>query len=136
MKNKTLLIIKPDAVKKKYIGKIIDMIEEKNIIITQIKMLTFTKKLAEDFYIEHKNKKFYIELINFITSGPSVALVLEETDIIQKTRNLIGNTDYKKADIGTIRYRFASSLTENAVHASDKQTSVDREINLLFKNEQ
>lgn len=133
MKNTTLLIIKPDAVKKKYIGKIISMLEEKNMIIKEIKLLTLTKNEAEDLYIEHQNKPFYLDLINFILSGPVVALILEEQNIITKLRELIGHTDYKKAAAGTIRHLFASSLTENAVHASDKQESAIREINILFK---
>lgn len=133
MKNITLLIIKPDAVKKKYIGKIISMIEEKNILIKKMKLFTLTKNEAEDLYTEHKNKPFYLELINFILSGPVVALLLEEENIITKLRELIGHTDYKKATIGTIRHAFASSLTENAVHASDKEESALREINIIFK---
>ena len=133
MKNKTLLIIKPDAVRKKYIGKIISMIEEKNILIKKIKLLTLTQDEAEDLYIEHKNKPFYLELINFILSGPVVALILEGENIITQLRELIGHTDHKKAAAGTIRHYFASSLTENAVHASDKPDSATREIHILFK---
>lgn len=133
MKNKTLLIIKPDAVRKKYIGKIINIIEENNITIKEIKLLTLSKNEAEELYIEHKSKSFYPELITFIMSGPIIALILEDSNIIIKLRELIGHTDYKKAHIGTIRHLFASSLTENAVHASDKPESADREINILFK---
>jgi len=100
MKNTTLLIIKPDAVKKKNIGKIITLIEKENLIITKIKTLKLTKHTAEDFYIEHKNKNFYEELITFITSDMIIAIIIEGVDAIIRTRELVGHTDYKQAKEG------------------------------------
>ncbi|HIH2762499.1 MAG TPA: nucleoside-diphosphate kinase [Candidatus Azoamicus sp. MARI] len=133
MFEETLLIIKPDAVKNKVVGKIISILEENNIDIIRIKKLILDRQNVENFYFEHKNKSFYIELVNFISSGPIIALILRDIYVISKIRTLIGNTNYKLAEKGTIREMFASSLTENAVHASDSYEAFLRESKIIFK---
>jgi len=134
MKNKTLLLIKPDIVKKKLVGSIISFLEKECIDIINIRMIKFSKSMAEDFYSEHKDKKFYNELVEFIISDYVVVLILKGDDIINKTRSLIGNTNYLNAEANTIRKQFATSLTQNAVHASDKFDSFLREYKILFNN--
>ena len=130
-KNKTLLIIKPDAVRNKTVGNIIDIIEKNNITILNMNMIKLDANTAKKFYSEHNTKSFYDELINFIISGPIVVLILEGKEIITQVRNLIGNTNFKKADKGTIREKFATSVTENAVHASDSIKSFENEIKII-----
>ncbi len=131
-KNTTLLIIKPDAIKKKIIGKIISILENNNFKIIKIKTIKMNKKTAQLFYHEHKDKCFFNELISFITSEPVMALILKGTNVIKKTRNLIGDTNFKKAKKDTIRNLFSKSLTENTVHASDSYESFKREKTLIF----
>ncbi|HIH2763130.1 MAG TPA: nucleoside-diphosphate kinase [Candidatus Azoamicus sp.] len=133
MFEETLLIIKPDAVKSKVVGKIISIIENNNIDIINIKKVLLNRTDVEYFYFEHKNKPFYSELVNFMLSGDVVALILRDIYVISKVRNLVGNVNYKLAEIGTIRQLFASSLTENAVHASDSYESFLRENKIIFK---
>jgi nucleoside-diphosphate kinase len=132
-KEQTLLIIKPDVIKKKLIGKIISIIEENNLYIEKINILKLTEEKAKEFYIEHKEKIFFHELISFITSGRIVAIILSGEKIIEKTRTLIGDTNFEKAKKNTIRANFASSITENAVHASDSEKSAKREIKIIFE---
>lgn len=133
MFEETLLIIKPDAVKKKVVGKIISILEDANIDIIRIKKILLDKKDVEYFYFEHKNKSFYTDLVNFMLSGPVVALLLRDVCVISKIRKLIGHTNYEFAENGTIRKLFACSLTENAVHASDSYESFLRESKIIFK---
>lgn len=134
MFEETLLIIKPDAVKGKVVGKIISIIENNNIDIIKIKKTVLNRKDVENFYFEHKNKSFYTELVDFMASGPIIAMLLKDILVISKVRKLVGNTDYHLAELGTIRYMFAKSLTENAVHASDSYESFLREKKIIFKN--
>lgn len=132
MFEETLLIIKPDAVKKKVVGKIISILEINDIEIISIEKKFLNKKEAEDFYFEHKTKSFYNELVDFMVSGPVIILILRGIFVISKVRILIGNTNYKLAESGSIRYLFASSITENAVHASDSYKSFLRERKIIF----
>ncbi len=134
--NKTLLLIKPDAMQKKIIGKIISILEQNNINIIQIKILKLTQLQAQAFYNDHKNKKFYSELIEFMTSYNITALILQTDNIntIQCVRTLIGDTNYTKAKENTIRYKFATSLTKNTVHASDSITSYIKENDIIFND--
>lgn len=132
--NQTLLIIKPNAVKKNVSGEIISIIENNNIKIINIKMLQLNENEAKIFYKEHDKKPFYQELITFITSGSIIALILKGDNVISKVRDLIGHTDFKKAKKGTIREKFADSLTENAVHASDSFNSFSKEKDIIFHN--
>lgn len=136
--NRTFVMVKPDGVKRKLVGKIINRFEDENINIVNMKLMEISKKLAEKHYAEHKGKGFYNNLINFVTSGPVVAMVLEGENIIPKVRKMTGATDPAKADLGTIRGDFkeipVKNITENMVHASDSVESAQREIKLFFKN--
>ncbi|HFL8819366.1 MAG TPA: nucleoside-diphosphate kinase [Candidatus Azoamicus sp. OHIO2] len=130
----TLILIKPDAIEQKRVGRIITMLE-KYFILYKIKSFLFSNDSVENFYFEHKNKDFYNELISFMTSNFVIAIILKgDDDIILKVRKLVGHTDFRKADKNSIRGRFATSLTKNVVHASDSFESYIREFNLVFKN--
>ena len=131
---KTLLIIKPDAVLNSNIGDIIHIIEkQENVNILSIKMLQLTISQAKEFYSIHSNKFFFKELINFIVSSKIVVLLLEGKNIVYNIRNLIGNTDPKKSSSKTIRRIFGTSITKNAVHASDTIINSKKEIEFFFK---
>ncbi|MEO0275360.1 MAG: nucleoside-diphosphate kinase [candidate division WOR-3 bacterium] len=132
MKERSLLVIKPDAVKKKKIGKIIEILEENGFEIKDIKMKRLKKEEAEKFYMPHKGKDFFNKLIDFITSGEVVGIVVEKENAIEKLRELVGETDPKKARCGTIRYMFGENITENAVHAADSLESFKREVSIFF----
>ena len=128
----TLSIIKPDAVKKNVIGKIYDRFEKANLKIIASKMVHLTKKEAGGFYAEHEGRPFYPDLIDFMTSGPVMIQVLEGENAVSKHREIMGATNPKEADSGTIRADFAESLDENAVHGSDSQENAAIEIAYFF----
>ena len=129
---RTLSIIKPDAVAKNVIGEIISRFEKNNLKIIAAKLITLSVSDAGGFYAEHKGKPFYDDLIEFMTSGPVFIQVLEGEDAISKNRELMGNTDPSKADPGTIRADFAQTIDANAVHGSDSEISAEREIAFFF----
>ena len=129
---KTLSIIKPDAVSKNVLGKILDRFESSGLKIVAIKMLHLDQDMAEGFYAEHKGKPFFNKLINFMTSGPVVVQVLSGENAIKANRELMGNTNPEEADSGTIRSDFAESIDANAVHGSDSSESAEREISYFF----
>ena len=129
---KTLLIIKPDAVERNLIGKIISMCEDNGFRILNIKMENMTKEKAESFYSVHKGKEFFEKLVNYITSGPVVALLLERENAIEMLRELIGSTDPKKARPGTVRFLYGIDITKNSVHASDSKESFEYEVKHFF----
>lgn len=131
---RTLSIIKPDAVKKGVIGKIIDRFESNGLRIAAAKKLQLSKEDAKNFYIVHKDRPFYLELVEFMTSGPVVVMVLEGDDAVAKNRELMGATDPKKAQKGTIRADFAESIDANAVHGSDSLENANIEISFFFSN--
>ncbi|WP_295151212.1 nucleoside-diphosphate kinase [Campylobacter sp.] len=128
----TLSIIKPDAVKKGVIGKIIDRFESHGLRIAAAKKLCLSTEDAGKFYEIHKDRPFYKDLIEFMTSGPVVVMVLEGDDAVAKNRALMGATDPKKADKGTIRADFADSIDANAVHGSDSLENAKTEIAFFF----
>tara|TARA_A100001388_G_scaffold275724_1_gene261805 strand:- start:1861 stop:2274 length:414 start_codon:yes stop_codon:yes gene_type:complete len=128
----TLSIIKPDAVSKNVLGKILDRFESSGLKIIAIKMLYLDKDMAEGFYSEHKGKPFFDKLINFMTSGPVVVQVLSGENAIKINRELMGNTNPEEAASGTIRSDFAESIDANAVHGSDSSESAEREISYFF----
>lgn len=132
MIEKSLVLIKPDAVERDLIGKIINVYEEAGLKITELKMLKVKEELAKKHYAEHVDKPFFGELISYITRSPICAMVLEAENAISLVRKLNGATDPEKADDGTIRKLYAVSKTENAVHASDCVESANREIKLWF----
>ncbi len=128
----TLSIIKPDAVKKGVIGKIIDRFESNGLRIAAMKKLELSKKDAQNFYAVHKERPFFGELVEFMTSGPVVVMVLEGEDAVSKNRKLMGATNPKEAEKGTIRADFAESIDANAVHGSDSLENAKIEIDFFF----
>lgn len=135
MVEKTVAIIKPDAVKKKLIGKIIQRIEEEEFKISKLKMLYLSKEEAEGFYIVHKEKSFYDSLTDFMSSGKVVVVILEGENAIERWRKVMGATDPALADPGTIRRQFGFSVERNATHGSDAPETAEWEINYFFKNQ-
>ena len=134
MVEKTLAIIKPDAVKKKVIGRIIQTIEDEGFKISGMKLLSLTKQEAEGFYIVHKEKSFYSSLTDFMSSGKIVAMVLERENAISHWRQVMGVTDPAQAKPGTLRHTYGFSVERNAVHGSDSPTTAAWEINYFFKS--
>ena len=128
----TLSIIKPDAVKKGVIGKIISRFETNGLRIAAAKKMQLSRYDAGKFYEIHKERPFYNDLIDFMTSGPVVVMVLEGKDAVAKNRELMGATDPKKAEKGTIRADFAESIDANAVHGSDSLENAKNEIAFFF----
>ncbi len=131
---RTLSIIKPDAVAKNVIGEIYSRFEKAGLKIVAAKMMHLTQEQAEGFYAEHKERPFFNDLVAFMTSGPVVVQVLEGEGAILKNRELMGATNPKEADAGTIRADFASSIDANAVHGSDSAASAEREIAYFFSD--
>jgi len=128
----TLSIIKPDAVKKGYTEQICTKIEDSGLDIVLKKELLLTRNQAEGFYAEHKGKPFFEALINFMTSGPVQVQVIEGKEAILRYRSLMGSTNPKEADPGTLRHDFAESIDANAVHGSDSLESAAREVAYFF----
>ena len=129
---KTLSIIKPDAVAANNIGAIQSRLEAAGIKIVAVKMLKLSQEQAAGFYREHEGRAFFADLMAFMTSGPVVVQVLAGVDAVSKNRAAMGATDPKKAEPGTIRADFASSIDANAVHGSDSLQSAEREIAYFF----
>jgi nucleoside-diphosphate kinase len=133
MNEKTLAIIKPDTVKKRIIGKIIDRIESEGFEITRIRMASLSLDEATGFYIVHKDKKFYGSLTEFMSSGPVVLMVLEGEGAINHWREVMGATDPALAKPGTLRHAYGFSIERNAVHGSDAPETAEWEIAYFFK---
>ncbi len=129
---RTLSIIKPDAVKRNLIGAILTRFEEQGFNVLAMKMLRLTQEQAEGFYAEHQGKEFFTDLVEYMMSAPIVALVLEKENAVKDYRTLIGSTDPQIAAEGTIRRDFALSKRHNSVHGSDSQESAKREIAYFF----
>ncbi|ENV9534084.1 nucleoside-diphosphate kinase [Campylobacter jejuni] len=130
---KTLSIIKPDAVKKGVIGKILDRFESNGLRIAAMKKTQLSKEQAENFYAVHKERPFFKDLVEFMISGPVVVSVLEGEGAVLKNRDLMGATNPKEAKAGTIRADFAESIDANAVHGSDSLENAKIEIDFFFK---
>ena len=133
MTNKTLAIIKPDAVKRKLIGKIINIIEENDFVVSQVKSYHLNAVEAETFYEIHKGKSFFESLIDYMTSGKIIVLLLHKNNAVSEFRKLIGNTNPELADSGTIRKLYAVNQTQNSIHGSDSDINAKVEINFFFK---
>lgn len=133
---RTLSIIKPDAVEKNQIGNILSRFEKNDLKIVAAKMIKLSKNDAESFYEVHKGKPFYDELVNFMSEGPIMVTVLEGENAIAKNREIMGATDPKKAKEGTIRKDLAQSVGRNAVHGSDAAETAKKEIAFFFKNDE
>ena len=132
MNNRTFAIIKPDAVKNKYTGLIYDEILKADFKILNSKLIKMTKKQAEHFYMIHKDRPFYGELTDFMSSGQCMVLALEKVNAVSEWRTLIGATNPEEAADNTIRKKFATSLGENAVHGSDSDENAIIEIKFFF----
>lgn len=134
MIEKTLSIIKPDAVERNLIGTIIAQFEKEGFKVLAMRYHRLTKDEAKDFYIEHKEKPFYNSLVEYMTSGPVVLMVLERDNAIAKNREVMGATNPKNAAPGTIRAQHALSMEKNSVHGSDSPSSSAREIEFFFSD--
>ena len=130
---KTLSIIKPDGVKKKIIGSILNRFEISGLEIVNIKLIKLTKDQASSFYEMHKGKPFFENLVDFMTSGPCIPFVVEGVDSIKSVREMMGSTNPDEAASGTIRSDFADSIDSNIIHGSDSKESADREIAFFFE---
>ena len=128
----TLSIIKPDAVKRDLTGKIVAMFEENKLRIVAQKKIWLSKVQAGSFYAVHKDRPFFDELCDFMSSGPIVVQVLRGTNAIERNREIMGATNPEQADAGTIRKEFALSITENSAHGSDSAETAKEEINFFF----
>lgn len=135
MKEKSLFLIKPNAIRNKHIGHIISILEEENYEFCAIKIFRFDRSLAERFYAEHEGKAFYEPLLNFMTSDKTIAIIVQKENAIQDLRELIGDVDPQNRKPGTIRDLYAEGITENAVHASDSIFSAEREIGIIFDHD-
>jgi nucleoside-diphosphate kinase len=129
---RTLILIKPDAVRRRLAGDILQRIESRGFTVVAGKLLTVTRELGEEHYGEHREKPFFGELVEFITSGPTWSLVVEGEGVIATMRKTIGATDPANAEPGTIRGDLASSMPDNLVHGSDSPESAQREVALWF----
>ncbi|HIA09709.1 MAG: nucleoside-diphosphate kinase [Candidatus Nitrosopelagicus sp.] len=132
MTEQTLIIVKPDAVKRNLAEEILSRFKKKGFSVSKQKMLNFTTEMAKQFYSVHSSKPFFNELVSFITSGKVVVAIIEGDNVINVTREIIGKTNPKEADAGTIRGDFGISITENSIHASDSSESFDKEVNVVF----
>jgi nucleoside-diphosphate kinase len=131
---RTLVIIKPDAVERGLVGEIIKHFENSGVHVRAIKIMTLDKEKAKDFYTEHEGKPFFEELVDYITCAPVVALLAEGLGCVEKVRKIIGDTDPLKAEQGSIRNLYAVSKEVNSVHASDSTYAASRELDCLFDN--
>lgn len=134
MPEKTLSIIKPDGVAKNLIGTVINRLEKEGIKIVAMKMLKMTKEQAKGFYKVHEGKPFYESVTDFMSSGPCIVMVLEGEGVIMKYRNIMGATNYKDAEKGTIRRDFATDIEKNVVHGSDSKENAAFEIGYFFSS--
>jgi nucleoside-diphosphate kinase len=133
---KTLVLLKPDCVHRRLIGELIGRFERKGLRPAGLKLVQASRQLAENHYAVHKGKPFYESLLQFLTAGPTVALVLEGREAVAVVRNLMGATDGTKAPAGTIRGDFALSIQNNLIHGSDSPENATTEIGLWFKPEE
>jgi len=130
---KTLSIIKPDAVERNLIGQIVSIFEKNSLKIHLIKKITLSKKMAEDFYFVHKERPFFNDLCTYMCSGPVVVMVLEGDNAVVKNREIMGATNPKDAAKGTLRNLYGISLDKNSVHGSDSKENAKIEIDFFFK---
>jgi nucleoside-diphosphate kinase len=132
MANRTLTIIKPDSVRKQNFGKIISRIETEGFTILGLKKIGLSQKQAEGFYAVHRERPFYRDLVKYMISGPVYVAALQRDDAVARLRKLMGATDPKKADRGTIRAEFGESIEQNAIHGSDSDDNARIEISFFF----
>lgn len=133
---RTFLMVKPDGVQRNLIGEIVSRFEKKGFQLVGAKLMQIPKEVAEKHYGEHKDKPFYDELVSFITSGPVFAMVWQGENVIATARQMMGTTNPKDAQPGTIRGDFGVTIGKNVIHGSDSPESAEREIALFFKEEE
>jgi nucleoside-diphosphate kinase len=132
MKEKTFVAIKPDGTSRKLVGEVISRFEKLGFSLLGLKLMKVSRELAEKHYGEHKEKPFFKDLTDYITSGPIVAMAWEGESVIEITRKIVGATDPVKAAPGTIRGDYATTIAHNIIHASDSPASAERELGLFF----
>ena len=130
---KTFFMIKPDGVKRNLIGDVVSRVEKEGFVITKMKMMSISDDLAKRHYAEHSEKPFFNDLVDFITSGPVVAMEVDGEDAVSEIRRIMGATNPSDAEPGTIRADLATNLEENVVHGSDSEESAERELSLFFE---
>ena len=130
---KTFFMIKPDGVKRNIIGDVVSRVEKEGFVITKMKMMSISDDLAKKHYAEHSEKPFFNDLVDFITSGPVVAMEVDGEDAVSEIRRIMGATNPSDAEPGTIRADLATKLEENVVHGSDSEESAERELSLFFE---
>ena len=130
---KTFFMIKPDGVKRNLIGDVVSRVEKEGFVITKMKMMSISDDLAKKHYAEHSEKSFFNDLVDFITSGPVVAMEVHGEDAVSEIRRIMGATNPSDAEPGTIRADLATKLQENVVHGSDSEESAERELSLFFE---
>lgn len=133
--NRTFTMLKPDTVETNNIGNVTQMITDAGFVIKAMKLTQLSKDQAKEFYSVHKERPFYVELVEYMTSGPIVAAVLEKDNAVEDFRNLIGSTDPSEAEEGTIRKKYAESKGRNAVHGSDSDENAQIEADFHFNKE-
>ena len=133
MTEQSLFIVKPDAVARNLVGEVVSRFERKGFKLLKLKMFTFTQVQAENFYGVHKDKPFFGELLEYMTSGPVVVTVVEGNNAVATTRQIVGATKSFEAEPGSIRGDFGLGFTENIIHASDSTESFDKEVSVVFK---
>nr|WP_106784684.1 nucleoside-diphosphate kinase [Lysinibacillus timonensis] len=132
---KTFIMVKPDGVQRQVVGDIMDRFERRGFVLKGAKLMNVPRELAEEHYAEHKERPFFGELVDFITSGPVFAMVWEGENVIKLARIMMGATKPEESQPGTIRGDYAVTISENVIHGSDSPASAEREINLWFNNE-
>ena len=130
---KTFFMIKPDGVKRNLIGDVVSRVEKEGFVITKMKMMSISDDLAKRHYAEHSEKPFFNDLVDFITSGPVVAMEVDGEDAVSEIRRIMGATSPSEVEPGTIRADLATKLEENVVHGSDSEESAERELSLFFE---
>ena len=135
MTERTLILVKPDGVRRGLVGEVISRIERKGLTISRLELRTLDRGTAEQHYAEHEGKPFYGDLVDFITGGPLVAMVVEGPDAVKSMRSLMGATNPVEATPGSIRGDFATEIGENIVHGSDSPENGEREVKLFFPDE-
>lgn len=133
---KTFLMVKPDGVQRNLIGEVVNRFEKKGFQLVAAKLMTIPKELAEKHYAEHRERPFFGELVDFITSGPVFAMVWEGDNVISTARLMMGATNPQEAAPGTVRGDYGVQVSQNIIHGSDSPESAEREIGLFFNNEE
>lgn len=133
---RTCLLIKPDGIEKKVVGKVIERLEQETFDLIAMKLVPPDRKIVEEFYLVHKGKPFYQSFIDFMTEGPFIAMTWQGEDIISRCRKIIGATNSKEAEPGTLRNLYGTDNRRNLLHSSDSEASARKEIGLLFRSDE